>query len=278
MSCTAQGGVPALARIPPARELRSRRARRWFHGCAIATVVCASGVSWPGLLFACTINSDPIIDGPECSAAGTAESADASPSPHTSVLGVRLDLVSTDIRRSSYPPPGNGDCGELGSVVLQFRLNGFDVWPSDVAVLLYLTDGAFLGRVAYDTPPGPGWFKISHDGAVYFSGPDDPGQPIDAALVVRVVDCDGNVSLPTEVHLNDSGRQATRPADNAVTSDTPSVASGSTADMAVDAPREAGEGGCAIGQIPSRASRFISVALAFATIAARRARRRRSSR
>jgi hypothetical protein len=112
-----------------------------------------------------------------------------------------LSLVDARVTRSKYAPPGNGDCGEVGSLHLQFEIVGSSSWPADLGVRLSLVGGSL--------PPafqGPEYALVAPQGTLDFSGGDDPSQPMDFTLQARAVDSAGNESSPIEVHLTDSGR------------------------------------------------------------------------
>jgi len=114
-----------------------------------------------------------------------------------------LSLVDARVTRSKYAPPGNGDCGEVGSLELQFEAAGASAWPADLGVRLSLLGGSL-------PPPFqiPAYALVATQGTLNFAGGDDPSQPMDFTLQATAVDSAGNESSPIEVHVTDPGRQS----------------------------------------------------------------------
>jgi hypothetical protein len=168
---------------------------------------------------------------------------DAGGIQQASVTSAQLQIEGVQVQRSRYAPPGLGDCGELGSTTVRFRLAGSQAWPSDVGVLVSLRQGNF----SYFQPPltqlpaASGWLFLPQTlpptGAVRFFGPDDPQQPLELRLEVRAIDCHNNLSAPIELHISDPGRAS----DAGVTTVNPAASTGTGGSVAV-ASSETGAG------------------------------------
>lgn len=143
-------------------------------------------------------------DTPESVSCGAATDAGA----HTAAPALVLQVDTIEVRRSSYAPPGLGDCGELGVVGLRFRLADGATWPGDVGVLINHVSGEFpwFQPPLASTSAGTGWLLRTHGGEVSFFGPDDPRQPLNVHLVARLLDCAGATSAPIDVVITDPGR------------------------------------------------------------------------
>lgn len=219
-------------------------------------LACAVGSSWQGRAQACSVVL-PQQQSVVCPQA----SAGAGGSAPSSVAQARLELDAVEIQRSSYAPPGRGDCGELGSARLRFHLAGSSAWPADVGVLLTLREG----QSSYFAPPlstiagTSGWLLLPQSGSVRLFGPDDPRTPLALRLEARAVDCSGALSAPTEVLITHPGRSdagagapdATPPAPGTVVSEAPGAvapeAQGAAGTAALQASRAAPTGGsCAV--------------------------------
>jgi hypothetical protein len=126
----------------------------------------------------------------------------------TAAPALALEVEAVEVRRSRYAPPGYGDCGELGSVAVRFRLAGGASWPSDVGLLISHVSGEFpwFQPPMASTSAGTGWVLLPVNGSVSFLGPDDPRQPLNVHLVARVLDCQGATSAPIDVVITDPGR------------------------------------------------------------------------
>ena len=168
-------------------------------------LVCST---WPGRARACSV----ILPEKQSVSCGN-PATDAGAVPHTSAAGAQLQIESVQVQRSRYAPPGLGDCGELGSTTVRFRLAGSPEWPSDMGVLISLRQGNF----SYFQPPltslasASGWLflpgAVPSPGSVRFFGPDDPSQPLELLLDARAIDCNNNLSAPVELRVSDPGRR-----------------------------------------------------------------------
>ena len=169
----------------------------------------ASG--WVEPALACSRAAAPI--GPSCGdeLVGPVEPGRVAPpaKENTSVAGARLVVEGVEIRRSSYPPPGHGDCGDIGSVLLSVRLTGFDEWPADIGLRVRFAEGSrYFGHQPVAGDGGTRWLWPPNEGVSYMSQPDYPDQPIDATLLLAAVDCAGRETAPVEAHLLDPGRSS----------------------------------------------------------------------
>jgi hypothetical protein len=147
---------------------------------------------------------------------------------HTSAADVELQVEAIEVERARYPPPGHGDCGDIGRAKVQFKLAGHDSWPSDLGVLLRLSSGDF----PWSEPPtsktdaGSGWLMSAEGGKVSFVGQEDPRKALDITLTARAIDCAGSGSSLIQVHITDAGkasgcsitRRASRPSPTTVLS------------------------------------------------------------
>jgi len=115
-----------------------------------------------------------------------------------------LTLSSVTLVRAKHGPTGNGECADVGTLVLSFQAADSSAWPSNLGVRLSLEKGDF--PPAFPIPPYP---LATSDGSLAFAGQDDPSKPIDFTLQAVAVDSSGNESAPTEVHVSDPGRQST---------------------------------------------------------------------
>lgn len=225
---------------------------------------CAMGASWQSPAQACSVvlPQQQSVVCPE----GSAGAGAAAPS---SVAQARLELDAVEIQRSSYPPPGRGDCGELGSARLRFHLAGSSTWPADVGVLLTLREG----QSSYFAPPvtsiagTSGWLLLPQSGAVRLFGPDDPRRPLALRLEARAVDCSGALSAPTEVLIAHPGRgdagpsaqdaapsPPSAPAPGAAAPDGAMSTEGAAGKSALQASRTPPAGGsCAVCSVPGAA-------------------------
>jgi hypothetical protein len=103
-------------------------------------------------------------------------------------------LDHLQIRRSDHAPPGNGDCGEIGSIQLTLGLSDDTFAADQIGVRLRLKDGSLPPGLAL--PPDP----IVHDsGMVLLAFPDDPDQRYSFTLAVSAIDGARNESEPTDV-------------------------------------------------------------------------------
>ena len=134
---------------------------------------------------------------------------------HTAAASLSLKVDAVDVRRAVYPPPGKGDCGEIGRVVVRFGLASGEPWPADVSLLIRHSSGHF----PWFQPPvatiaaGSGWQMRATEGKVAFVGPDDPREPLDVKLEARAIDCAGEASAPVEISITDPGRPVAVKAD-----------------------------------------------------------------
>ena len=234
-----------------------------------------------GLLAACAVLLGSVREAGACSVILSdtpervrcdAPATDAGPQ-HTVAPAVALEVQTIEVRRSRYPPPGLGDCGELGSVAVQFRLAGSMSWPGDVGVLINHVSGEFpwfLPPVA-STSAGSGWLLGTAEGRVSFFGPDDPREPLDVHLVARLIDCTGATSAPNDVVIADPGR----PDDAQGTASEPS-SDGENADAGVGerASSSSRASGCTMSLAPRPAPGTGLGSLLALAIARRRWRRR----
>jgi len=157
----------------------------------ISVFLLGSIGAWPTYAAACQIKPYP-----DQFQTGSTAASSLQPPP-------ALTLVDARVTRSKYAPPGNGDCGDVGSLQLQFEVAGSSSWPTDLGVRLSLGGGSL--------PPAfqiPAYALVATQGTLNFSGGDDPSQPMDFTLQARAVDSTGNESSPIEIHVTDSGRQS----------------------------------------------------------------------
>lgn len=240
---------------------------------------CAVLVAAAGEAAACSVILPDTPESVRCDE----RAADAG--AHTAAPALALEVERIEVRRSLYAPPGYGDCGELGSVALRFRLAGGESWPSDVGVLLNHVAGEFpwFQPPVASTSAGTGWLLRTTDGAASFLGPDDPRQPLNVRLVARLLDCAGATSAPIDVVITDPGRPEQLP-DGALepAGSTPEPA-GSTpeaanADAGVVELARSSPDACAMSLAPRDAGAPLATPLVVFGIAlARRSRRRRAS-
>lgn len=248
-------------------------------------LACAVGSSWQGRAQACSV----VLPQKQSLACGEA-SAGASGVAPTSVAEARLELEAVEIQRSSYPPPGRGDCGELGSARLRFRLTagglaGGSAWPADVGVLLTLREG----QSGYFAPPlttvagTSGWLLLPQSGTVRLFGPDDPRAPLSLRLEARAVDCSGALSAPVEVLIADPGRSnpgrsdAGSAADAALPVPVPEGSAGSGTAQVLASRTPPSGSGCAVCSVPgaARSNQRGGLGLALGALALGVLRRRR---
>lgn len=169
---------------------------------ALLLAIGLCGVGWSASAHACDLSEPPT--GPNCPIEPPLEVGEVrAPVPHSSVVGTQLVLEGVEVRRSSYPPPGNGDCGELGGVSLKLRLHGFEAWPEDVGLQVQVASGSYFGSPAWG---GTGWVWPSDEGVASLSAGDDPRVPMDATLILTAVDCAGAETDPIEARLIHPGR------------------------------------------------------------------------
>jgi hypothetical protein len=170
------------------------------------TAACLALSAWQGRALACSV----ILPQKQTLSCGAVA---AGTVPHTAATGAQLRIESVQVQRSRYAPPGLGDCGELGSTTVTFRLAGSQEWPSDMGVLVSLRQGNFI----YFQPPltslgsASGWLflpgAVPSPGSVRFFGPDDPSQPLELLLDARAIDCNDNLSAPVELRISDPGQR-----------------------------------------------------------------------
>jgi hypothetical protein len=122
--------------------------------------------------------------------------ADSGP-PGTSTVATP-ELLAVTVTRSRYAPPGNGDCGELGSVKLKFGLSDVQPWPADLGLRVRVIDGTLFQGVQ---PPA---FPLVADlGEIVLLGGDKPDEAVNCTLRVTAVDRHGNESAPVDVPISD---------------------------------------------------------------------------
>lgn len=218
-------------------------------------------------------------DGPE--SVRCDESATDAGTP-TAAPALALEIEAIEVRRSRYAPPGYGDCGELGSVAVRFRLAGGASWPGDVGVLINHVSGEFpwFQPPVASTSAGTGWVLRTANGSVSFLGPDDPRQPLNVHLVARLLDCDGATSAPIDVVITDPGRPERLPGDTPEPADAPLAPAGSTpepvgADAGVVELARSRPSACAMPRAPRDPGAWLAPSLVVLAIA-RRCRRRSS--
>ena len=154
-------------------------------GVAAAFLVAAS---WPSEASACKI-----LPYPDSFSVNPTLGSSVPPPPS-------LQLVKVSILRSRHAPPGNGDCGDVGSLTLQFAEADGTPWPTEFGVHLALERGVL--PQAFTIPSEP---LTTSAGALSFAGGDDPAQPIDFTLQATGVNAGGIESTPIEVHVSDPG-------------------------------------------------------------------------
>ena len=138
-----------------------------------------------------------------CRIAPPREFSIADSGPGTSTVATP-ELLAVKVTRSRYAPPGNGDCGEWGSVQLKFGLSDAQPWSADLGLRVRVIDGIFFQGVQ---PPA---FPLVADlGEIALLGGDNPDQALNCTLRVTAVDRQGNESAPVDVpisdHANDAG-------------------------------------------------------------------------
>ena len=249
-----------------------------------------------GLLAACAVLVGTTREAAACSvilpdqpeSLGCESATDAG--AHTAAPALALQLDGIDVRRSRYAPPGFGDCGELGSVVIRFRLADGASWPTDIGVLVNHVSGEFpwFEPPVASTSAGTGWLLRTKAGEVSFLGPDDPRQPLNIHLVARLLDCAGATSSPIDVVITDPGRpeqppsSAPEPVDG--TPEPPSSAPASGTPELVNVDAGVGElargspSACAMSRVRRAPATWLPSQLVMIGIAlALRSRRRRAS-
>lgn len=154
----------------------------------VAAAALVVGVAWPSDASACKIKPSPDVF------AINPTLAASMPAPPD------LAPVDVDIRRSQHAPPGNGDCGEVGSLTLRFGEADGTPWPADVGIRLALLRGTLPQTFTITSDP-----LVTTDGALSFSGGDDPSQSFEFTLQAVGVNAGGVESAPVEVHVTDSG-------------------------------------------------------------------------
>lgn len=159
------------------------------------------GSAWPTLALACEIKPYPD--------AFPVDSTQAAALPAAPMLA----LASLSVRRSRHAPPGSGDCGEIGSLVLQFTQSDGSAWPDDVGVRLSVVRGALPQTFPIPDYPVltfaiPDYPMLTTQGSLDFAGGDDPAQAIDFTLRATGVNAGGVESAPIEIHVSDSGRSS----------------------------------------------------------------------
>ena len=107
-------------------------------------------------------------------------------------------LLAVEITRSKYPPPGKGDCGELGRVQLKFGLSDVEPWPADLGLRVRVIDGTLF----QDVQP-PAFPLVADLGEMVLFGGDNPDQAMNCTLRVTAVDRYGNESDPIDVPISD---------------------------------------------------------------------------
>lgn len=110
--------------------------------------------------------------------------------------------TKVQVRRSKYAGPGKGDCGDVGSIQLDFELAG-TTWPDTMGIRLRVLNGDLPRRMILPDVP----LKVTN-GSLSFAFSDDPAQPMDVTLQATTVDSTGNESSPISIHVVSAGNRS----------------------------------------------------------------------
>lgn len=154
----------------------TRRALSLLLGAAAFSV----GLAWANSGLACKMAWEPPKF--ELSAKGQAVGQPPAPPQLKEVL----------VRRSQRPPPGPGDCSEVGRFALVFALN--DPATEAQGIGLKLIKGALPRDMTLTGGP-----YVHDKGSLNFPFQDYPDATFSFTLAARAIDAAGNQSSPVEV-------------------------------------------------------------------------------
>lgn len=154
------------------------RALSVFAGAAAVS----AGLAWANSGLACSMAWEPAKFEPSVKGEGVGQ----PPSP--------LQLKQVLVNRSQRPPPGPGDCSEVGGFALVFALNDPDTEAQQLGIELKVIKGALPKDMTLTGGP-----YVHDNGRLNFPFQDYPDAAFSFTLAARAVDAAGNQSGPIEV-------------------------------------------------------------------------------
>jgi len=162
----------------------------WFTRLALVSLfTLGTLMAVPGRVRACNFKPYPT----DFATSGPPPNGAQAPAPPTS--------TKVEVTRSKHAPPGNGDCGEVGSIQFEFTLAGA-AWPgATLGIRLRLVSGILPDLMTLPDKP-----LLVQDGSLIFVGSDDPAQPFDFTVQATTVDASGVESAPITIHATSTGK------------------------------------------------------------------------
>jgi len=155
----------------------------------VAAAAFAVGIAWAKPGMACKIALEP----PNFEFSAKGEPVGAPPAPPK--------LKQVVVRRSSRPPPGPGDCSEIGGFALEFALSDPDTEVQQLGIGLKLIRGKLPQGMTLTGGP------YAHaNGTLNFGFADYPDEEFSFTLAAKAVDAKGNPSSPVDVVVEGHAR------------------------------------------------------------------------
>lgn len=176
--------------MPGARGASTRRRRPGGLSHYLTAAVFSVGVVWAKPSLACSIDLEPPKFEVIANGGGTV------PPP--------LKLEKVRVRRSKRPPPGPGDCSELGGFALDFKLRDSGSKARDVGIVLKVIGGQLPRDMTLAGGP-----YVHANGTLNFGFQDYPDEAFSFRLKATAVDALGNQSGPTEVEVTGNPSRST---------------------------------------------------------------------
>ena len=148
----------------------------------VSAAAFSVGLAWAHAAVACKMAWEPGKFEPSVKRGGVGK----PPAPP--------ELKEVLVQRSQRPPPGPGDCSEVGSFALVFALSDPDTAAQQLGITLKVIKGALPRDMTLTGGP-----YVHESGRLNFPFQDYPDAAFSFTLAARAVDATGNQSGPVEV-------------------------------------------------------------------------------
>ena len=155
----------------------------------VAAAAFTVAIAWATPGVACKIALEP----PNFEFSAKGERVGAPPAPPL--------LKRVLVRRSSRPPPGPGDCSEIGGFALVLVLSDPDTELQQLGVGLKVIRGKLPQGMTLTGGP-----YAHENGTLNFGFADYPDEEFSFTLAAKAVDATGNASSPVEVVVEGHAR------------------------------------------------------------------------